>query len=52
MQSENKSFLVRFLRDPLSHFIIAGVLIYVGYAVISGSENNASATSKQIVVTV
>lgn len=51
MQSTEKSLVVRFLRDPLSHFIAAGLLIYLGFAAISGDENRSDDTSKRIVVT-
>ena len=51
MQSETTSFWVRFLRDPLFHFLVAGGLIYGGYAVVSDTGNNADDASRQIVVT-
>lgn len=51
MQSNDKSPLAKFLRDPLFHFLVAGALIYTGFALISGPEPASNTTSKQIVVT-
>lgn len=51
MHDDDKSMFLRFLRDPLFHFIVAGFVIYTGYAFISGPDSNADVTSKKIVVT-
>lgn len=51
VQREEKPFLVRFLRDPLFHFLVAGIVIYAGFEMVSGPNRGIDATSKQIVVT-
>ena len=51
MQGEDKSLLAQFLRDPLFHFLIAGAVIYAGFALMSEPDPAAATTGKKLVVT-
>lgn len=51
MKSEDKSILAKFLRDPLFHFLIAGAVIYAGFALISEPDQASNTTDKKLVVT-
>lgn len=51
MANVKPSVFKMFVRDPLFHFLIAGGVIYGGYAMLSDRSDNAESNAKSITVT-